>query len=411
MAERCLTLYELNSQVRLVLEEAFCEPVWVQAELSSVAERGPHCYLEFVQKSDTGNTFDAKARGQVWGRKWALIKPYFERTTGQPLSVGMQVMVQVEVTFHEIYGYSLNVVDINPTFTLGDIARRRMEIMRQLEEEGVADLNKELCMPLLVQRIAVISSEGAAGWGDFANQLYGNSYGLAYKVQLFPAVMQGEKVEQTIIDALDRIAAEREQWDVVVIVRGGGATSDLTGFDNLRLAENVANFPLPIITGIGHERDDTVIDMISHTRVKTPTAAAEFIIRLGVEQLTQIDSYRQTLSDGVLDILHGERLRLESITDNLPALVRLFKANHCHRLAQIRTGVQNSIQTVMERERHRLKLCSAQLDGADPAHLLKLGFSIARFRGKAIRDASLLADGDELEITLEKGKVKSVVKE
>lgn len=411
MAERCLTLYELNSQVRLVLEEAFCEPVWVQAELSSVAERGPHCYLEFVQKSDTGNTFDAKARGQVWGRKWALIKPYFERTTGQPLSVGMQVMVQVEVTFHEIYGYSLNVVDINPTFTLGDIARRRMEIMRQLEEEGVADLNKELCMPLLVQRIAVISSEGAAGWGDFANQLYGNSYGLAYKVQLFPAVMQGEKVEQTIIDALDRIATEREQWDVVVIVRGGGATSDLTGFDNLRLAENVANFPLPIITGIGHERDDTVIDMISHTRVKTPTAAAEFIIRLGVEQLTQIDSYRQTLSDGVLDILHGERLRLESITDNLPALVRLFKANHCHRLAQIRTGVQNSIQTVMERERHRLKLCSAQLDGADPAHLLKLGFSIARFRGKAIRDASLLADGDELEITLEKGKVKSVVKE
>ncbi len=411
MAERCLTLYELNSQVRLVLEEAFCEPVWVQAELSSVAERGPHCYLEFVQKSDTGNTFDAKARGQVWGRKWALIKPYFERTTGQPLSVGMQVMVQVEVTFHEIYGYSLNVVDINPTFTLGDIARRRMEIMRQLEEEGVADLNKELCMPLLVQRIAVISSEGAAGWGDFANQLHGNSYGLAYKVQLFPAVMQGEKVEQTIIDALDRIAAEREQWDVVVIVRGGGATSDLTGFDNLRLAENVANFPLPIITGIGHERDDTVIDMISHTRVKTPTAAAEFIIRLGVEQLTQIDSYRQTLSDGVLDILHGERLRLESITGNLPALVRLFKANHCHRLAQIRTGVQNSIQTVMEGERHRLKLFSTQLDGADPAHLLKLGFSIARFRGKAIRDASLLADGDELEITLEKGKVKSVVKE
>ncbi len=407
----CLTLYELNLQVKAVVEDCFCEPVWIQAELSSVSERSPHCYLEFVQKSERGNTFIAKARGHVWGNRWAVLRRYFEQTTGQQLSAGMQVMVQVEVTFHEQYGFSLNVVDINPTYTLGDIARRRQEIMRRLEEEGVVNLNKELELPRLVQRVAVISSEGAAGWGDFLNQLQNNAYGLAYEVRLFPAVMQGERVEQSVIDALDNIAAELERWDVVVIVRGGGATSDLTGFDNLRLAENVANFPLPIITGIGHERDDTVIDMISHTRVKTPTAAAEFIIQLGVEQLALLDALRQSLTESVLNRLHKEELRLENIVGNLPSLVRLFSANQRHILMDMSVSLRNSVKSLLEEKRHRLRLCAVQMDGADPVHLLKLGFSVTRFNGKAVRDASLLAVGDELEITLEKGTVKSVVKE
>ncbi len=407
----CLTLYELNLQVKAVVEDCFCEPVWIQAELSSVSERSPHCYLEFVQKSERGNTFIAKARGHVWGNRWAVLRRYFEQTTGQQLSAGMQVMVQVEVTFHEQYGFSLNVVDINPTYTLGDIARRRQEIMRRLEEEGVVNLNKELELPRLVQRVAVISSEGAAGWGDFLNQLQNNAYGLAYEVRLFPAVMQGERVEQSVIDALDNIAAELERWDVVVIVRGGGATSDLTGFDNLRLAENVANFPLPIITGIGHERDDTVIDMISHTRVKTPTAAAEFIIQLGVEQLTLLDALRQSLTEGVLNRLHKEELRLENIVGNLPSLVRLFSATQRHILMDMSVSLRNFVKSLLEEKRHRLRLCAVQMDGADPSHLLKLGFSVTRFNGKAVRDASLLAVGDELEITLEKGTVKSVVKE
>ncbi len=406
----CLTLYELNTRVRAVVDDYFYDPVWIQAELSSVSERGPHCYLEFVQKSERGNTFIAKARGQVWGNNWTLLRRHFEQTTGQPLSAGMQVMVQVKVTFHEQYGFSLNVIDINPTYTLGDIARRRQEIMRRLEEEGVVNLNKELELPRLVRRVAVISSEGAAGWGDFLNQLRGNAYGLSYDVRLFPAVMQGDRVEQTVIDALDSIAAELDRWDVVVIVRGGGATSDLTGFDNLRLAENVANFPLPVITGIGHERDDTVIDMISHTRVKTPTAAAEFIIRLGVEQLALIESLRQSLSDVVLSRLHKEQLRLENIVGNLPTLVRLFSANQHHMITDTGVRLRNSVQTLLEGKRHQLKLYAAQVDGADPARLLKLGFSIARFKGKAVRDASALAEGDELEITLEKGTVKSVVK-
>ena len=405
-----VTLYELNLRVRAVLEDSLSEPVWIQAELSSVSTRGPHCYVEFVQKAEEGNTFIAKAKGQIWGSKWALIRPYFERTTGQPLSPGMQVMVQVEVTFHEIYGYALNVIDINPTYTLGDIARRRQEILRQLEEEGIIDLNKELELPIPVQRIAVISAEGAAGWGDFQNQLLNNDYGLAFHVQLFPAIMQGERVEQTIISALNHIAAEQDCWDVVVIIRGGGATSDLTGFDTLALAENVAQFPLPVITGIGHERDDTVLDIVSHTRVKTPTAAAEFLIHLGVEQLLRIDNLKAAITDGALQLLHQQHLRLERLTGRIPSLWELYKTNHLHRLDSTMSDLQNTIRTILDRQRHRLELVTTQLDAADPARIYRLGYSVVRKDGRAVRDASLLKTDDEVEITMEHGTKKAVIK-
>ncbi len=405
----CLTLFELNTQVRSVLEKNFLEPIWIQAELSSVATRGGHCFLEFVQKSSVGNTFIAKARGQIWNRTWIYMRPHFEKATGQPLSVGMQVMVQVEVTFHEQYGYSLNVTDINPTFTLGDIARRRREILQRLEEEGVINLNKELSLPLLLQRIAVISSEGAAGWGDFLNQLQNNEYGLAYKIKLFPAIMQGEKVEQSIISALNQIAEELDQWDLVVIVRGGGATSDLTGFDTLRLAENVANFPLPILTGIGHERDDTVIDIISHTRVKTPTAAAEFIVHNGAEQLALIDTIISTITESTQEALHSEKRRIESVAGQMRPLVELFKANQLHKLQNVMSAIQNDINATMESNLHRLKIIETQLDSANPSRLMKLGFSITRHNGKAVRDKSTLKPGDEIETTIEKGIIKSTV--
>ena len=404
-----ISLYELNQQVRAVLEDTLCDPVWIQAELSSVSTRGPHCYVEFVQKAEGGNTFIAKAKGQIWGNKWALIRPYFEQTTGQPLSAGMQVMVQVEVNFHEIYGYSLNVVDINPTFTLGDIARRRQEILRQLEEEGVINLNKELELPILVQRIAVISSEGAAGWGDFQNQLLNNEYGLAFSVRLFPAIMQGERVEYTIIEALNQIAAEQDRWDVVVIIRGGGATSDLTGFDTLALAENVAQFPLPVITGIGHERDDTVIDIVSHTRVKTPTAAAEFLIHLGVEQLQRIDTLKAAITEGAQQLLHQQQMRLERITGRIPSLWELYKTNHLHRLDNTFNELSNTIRTILDRQRHRLELMTVQLDASDPVRIYRLGYSVVRKDGRAVRDASLLHPNDEVVITMEKGTTKVII--
>ena len=243
-----LTLYEINSLVRQTLELTLDTEYWVQAEIAELRVNR-HCYMELVQKEVGGNGIVAKARAQVWANRWALIKPMFERTTGQTLAVGMQVLLKVEVTFHELYGYSLNVTDLDPTYTLGDIARHRQEILRKLAEEGIDTMNKELSLPRLLQRIAVISSASAAGYGDFCNQLKDNQRGLAFKTKLFAAVMQGSEVEHSVIAALNRIAEQQDEWDVVVIIRGGGATSDLQGFDSLLLAENVAQFPLPIMTG------------------------------------------------------------------------------------------------------------------------------------------------------------------
>ena len=274
-----LSLYELNTLVRRAVERSLPEDYWLQAELSDVRTHSAgHCYVEFVQKDTRGNALLAKARGVIWANVYRLLRPYFERETGQTFAAGIKVLVQVKVEFHELYGYSLTITDIDPTYTVGDMARRRREILLRLEEEGVLTLNKELPMPVLPRRIAVISSPSAAGYGDFCSQLSANPYGFVYETKLFPAVMQGEQVESSVVAALNKINETFDCWDAVVIIRGGGAVSDLAGFDTYWLAYNCAQFPLPIITGIGHERDDTVLDLVAHTRVKTPTAAAEFLI-------------------------------------------------------------------------------------------------------------------------------------
>ncbi|MBQ8443183.1 MAG: exodeoxyribonuclease VII large subunit, partial [Bacteroides sp.] len=279
MEEQALSLYELNGLVKRSIRNSMPETYWLQAELSDVRSNySGHCYLEFIQKDASGNNLIAKARGTIWSNIYKMLKPYFEQETGQAFASGIKVLVRVSVDFHELYGYSLTVLDIDPTYTVGDMERKRREILRQLEEEGVIDLNKELEMPLLPQRVAVISSATAAGYGDFCNQLANNPRGYGFHTQLFPAIMQGDRVEESVIAALNAIYAQLDCWDVVVIIRGGGATSDLSGFDTYELAANCAQFPLPIITGIGHERDDTVIDLVAHTRVKTPTAAAAFLI-------------------------------------------------------------------------------------------------------------------------------------
>ena len=274
-----LSLYDLNVLVRRSLEQCLPDTYWIQAELSDVRTNSTgHCYLEFVQKDARSNSLIAKARGTIWSNVFRLLKPYFEEATGQAFVSGIKVLVQVTVSFHELYGYSLTVQDIDPTYTLGDMARRRKEILKQLEEEGVLLLNKELDIPRLPQRVAVISSSTAAGYGDFCHQLKNNPGGFYFYTELFPALMQGDRVEESVLVALDKINSRLESFDVVVIIRGGGATSDLSGFDTYLLAAACAQFPLPVITGIGHERDDTVLDSVAHTRVKTPTAAAEFLI-------------------------------------------------------------------------------------------------------------------------------------
>lgn len=317
-----LSLLELNALVRRSLEQCLPDEYWIQAELSDVRSNTTgHCYLEFVQKDPRSNNLVAKARGMIWNNIYRLLKPYFEETTGQLFTSGIKVLVKVTVQFHELYGYSLTVLDIDPAYTLGDMARRRREILLQLEEEGVLTLNKELEIPVLPQRIAVVSSATAAGYGDFCHQLQHNSGGFFFYTELFPALMQGNQVEESVLAALDRINARINEFDVVVIIRGGGATSDLSGFDTYLLAAACAQFPLPIITGIGHERDDTVLDSVAHTRVKTPTAAAELLIHQVAEVAEHLEELSMRIQQGAYMLLDLERRRLETLQTRIPNLV------------------------------------------------------------------------------------------
>lgn len=386
-SEKHISLFELNRLLRETIESELPDEYWVEAELSECRESRGHCYMELIEKDERTATPIAKASAKCWASKWTVVRPYFERTTGQQLHTGMKVLLKVYAQFHEAYGFSWIVTDIDPTYTLGDMARKRQEIIRQLKEEGVFDLQKELSLPLFCQHVAVISSETAAGYGDFCNQLSNNAYGFQFQTWLFPATMQGEGVEQSIIQALNRINAVSDEFDCVVIIRGGGATSDMSGFDTLALAENVANFPLPIITGIGHERDESILDMISFQRVKTPTAAAEFLI----SHLSEV---------------------LEVINDSQERITRLFSIVKTRQEAKIDT-LYNQISMILMRniaeKRHRLEMLEEKTRSLDPQVLLKRGYSITLHNGKAVRDPQQLQKGDEIETRIEKGTIKSII--
>lgn len=405
-----LSLYELNNLVRSRLEHAFPEEYWVQAELSDVRSNATgHCYLELIEKDARGNNLIARARAMIWNQVYRLLKPYFEQETGQAFVSGLKVLVKVTVGFHELYGYSLTILDIDPSYTLGDMARRRREILAKLEEEGVLTLNKELEMPLLPQRIAVISSATAAGYGDFCNQLAGNPYGYVFYPRLFPAMMQGERVEESIIGALNRIYSHAEAWDVVVIIRGGGATSDLSNFDSYLLAANCAQFPLPIITGIGHERDDTVIDAVVHTRVKTPTAAAEYLIARVHESAAVVENSGGRICQAVRWVLEHEKQQLDTYCHRMQmTLVTGLQREH-YRLEQWVQHFPLVVRTALEREQHRLQLWEQRVDSLSPDKLLARGYSITLKDGHAVTDATTLSSGDRLVTRMAKGEVRSIV--
>ena len=411
MEEQTISLYELNNLVKQALRRHLPDTYWIEAELSDVRSNySGHCYLEFVQKDASGNNLIAKARGAIWSNVYKMLKPYFEEETGQAFASGIKVRVCVSVEFHELYGHSLTVVDIDPTYTVGDMIRKRREVHRRLEEEGVLDLNKELDFPMLPQRIAVISSATAAGYGDFCNQLERNPYGLVFYPKLFPAIMQGERVEESIIAALDRIYAEMEHWDAVVIIRGGGATSDLSGFDSYDLAANCAQFPLPIITGIGHERDDTVIDNVVHTRVKTPTAAAEFLISCMYESALMLEDYTNRIIGGVEVRMEREKHRLERLTERIPMTTNMYLQRGHFKIETIWQRLETALQHKMIKETHRLSLLEHRVMAASPEHLLKKGYSITMLNGKAVTDASTLKKGDRIVTMLHRGKIESEIK-
>ena len=405
-----LSLYDLNALVRRSLEQCLPDEYWVQAELSDVRTNSTgHCYLEFIQKDPRSNNLIAKARGTIWANVYRLLKPYFEESTGQAFVSGIKVLVQVTVSFHELYGYSLTVQDIDPTYTLGDMARRRREILKQLEEEGVLTLNKELEMPDLPQRIAVVSSPTAAGYGDFCHQLKNNSRGFFFHTELFPALMQGDRVEESVLSALDAILNRQEDFDAVVIIRGGGATSDLSGFDTYLLAAACAQFPLPIITGIGHERDDTVLDSVAHTRVKTPTAAAEYLINCMDLAADELEVLISQLHESVRSRLTEEHRKLISYRNRIPSAVVRRVSDAKLALLTTRKDISLAVQTLLSRQRHRLELLQQRLADASPEKMLARGYSITLKDGKVVKNGDVLQLNDEIVTRLYQGEIVSIV--
>ena len=386
--ENPLTLYSLNNLVREAVSAVLPARYWVTGELSEVREAANgHCYIELVQRDEVTNELVAKARGTIWARIYSLLRPYFLEQTGQAFAQGLKVLLQISVNFHELYGYTLDVCDIEPAYTIGDMARKRQLVIKQLTDEGVIGLNKELHFPLLPQRVAVISSSTAAGYGDFCDQLHNNGYGFVFYTKLFPAPMQGSGVEQGIIAALDRIARDLDYWDVVVIIRGGGATSELSCFDTYELANNCAQFPLPIITGIGHRRDESVLDVVAHTSAKTPTAAAELLVHAMLAQAQWLADVQQGVVASVRNRVDAEKLRLQSLVQRIPVTAALF----------------------MQALHHKLDLCQKYIDASSPERILALGYSITRVNGKAVRSIDDIAPGDEVVTVVTGGEFASKV--
>ena len=405
------SLLELNRLVRATIEDTLCEQYWLEAEIGQIGENNGHCYLEFIQKVEGHNTPVARAKAKCWRNVWGSVRPYFEHTTGQTLTLGMKVLVLVHPDFHEAFGFSWIVDDIDPRFTLGDMARRRQEIIRQLKAEGVFDLNRELPLPLFTQRIAVISSSTAAGYGDFCRQLEENKRGFRFSVTLYESLMQGEGVERSIISALDKINAHIDDYDCVVIIRGGGATSDMSGFDSLLLAENVANFPLPVITGIGHDRDECILDMVSHTRVKTPTAAAAFLIDRLEQVARRIDDAADRITSYVQHRMEIEKMRLSRAAERIPILFSLVKSKQENKLETLNQRIASAVQRLIDRRRHTIDILEQRTKSLDPTLLLQRGYSITLVNGHALRSPSAVKPGDIIVTRLADGTVKSTVNE
>ena len=431
MQTNSLSLLELTRLVASLVQRPETQNVWVTAELSDVAVRGGHCYMELLQKDERGLQV-AKARGVIWASNFPRIDAEFFAATGQRFATGLKVMLRVSASMHPVYGFSLVVTAVNPDYTMGDLMRRRREILERLQREGILELNRQLQWPAVPQRIAVVSAEGAAGYGDFMNQLYHNPARLRFKTRLYPAVMQGTSAPRSIISALECIAAEADMWDGVVIIRGGGATSDLQAFEDYELAANVAQFPLPIAIGIGHERDITVLDWVANKRLKTPTAVAEWLVSTGENAL----GFLMTVGNRILQLaserLSGNKEQLAHAEGLLPvaACNALERAGARLRNAAIAlsgisgrrlhpqlTRLDMTLQAVKEATRNRLQRANSRLDAAaslldalSPMATLNRGYTITRIDGHAVTSASQLHPGAIIETIFPDGTAISEIK-
>lgn len=410
MEKDIVSLLELNLSIKETIRQGFDGAYWVRAETSDVRpHRNGHCYLEFIEKARDGHSIVAKARGTIWASTFNMLKPYFEQETGQAFASGMTVLVRVTVDFHETYGFGLNVVDIDPSYTLGEIARNRMLVLKQLEEDGVLTLNKELPLAEPLNRVAVISSLTAAGYEDFHNQLEHNSAGVAFYTKLFPAIMQGNRSEGSIIAALEQIYEHRYLFDVVVIIRGGGATSDLSSFDSYAMAANCAQFPLPIISGIGHERDVTVLDAVAHTRVKTPTAAADFLINKAAVTINHLMNLQDRLVHTTRNILAREEGQLSAWSKDVYHTAKSVLQLNRNTLLFLNEKLKNSVKYILDKERFAIEKYEHFVSLSLPENMLKRGYSITTKNGKTIKSVSGLLVGDVITTQFSDGDIDSKI--
>ena len=430
-----LSLYQLNQLIKESLRQVIPATIWLRAEIHNITSNySGHCYLDLIEKSEHNDQIIAKQRATIWVSTYRLLAHKFYSATGGTLQAGMNILVEVSVEFHELYGMSLNIKDIDPTYTLGELQRRRLEIIQRLKKHGLIDKNRQLPMPRLIKRIAIISSPTAAGYSDFIHQLTHNPHGFTYQTTLFPAIMQGPQTEESILSALDKIInfqLSTFNFQLVVIIRGGGATSDLQAFDSEQLAVRCANFPLPIITGIGHLRDETILDLVAYKNLKTPTAVAEYIISHTLE----LDMYLLELGDRIQKsaILRLEQeknlltslsayipqyaLRLLTASDNkLTALqhrIELKTADFIakNRLLLDRKSDQLSaiVNQQFQQQQNNLKLIETKLQLLDPQQLLRKGYSFTTHNGKLVTSITQLAPGDTITTTLADGTIDSTV--
>ena len=408
IAAQYITLSELQRRVRQVLEERFALPLWVSAEIAEVkVNYSGHCYLELVEKGEGDGVPKAQARAVIWRSQYARIAAYFEAETGQRLAAGMRILAKATVNYHELYGFSLQLLDVDPAYTLGDMERQRQQTIARLQAEGVWEMNRQQAMPAVVQRIAVVSSSRAAGYQDFCNELAKSPY--RFCLTLFDAVVQGAAAEDSIVDALSRIAAAGEAFDAVVMIRGGGSSSDLNCFNAYRLCNHVAQFPLPVVTGIGHDKDTSVADMVAHTALKTPTAVAGWLVERMAETDGWLDCAALQLNDMTKAAMHASEMRLERLSGEVRRLSGELLTRQTLRLEHFTGLLPDAARDFLARQGVRLGNAAELIAGRSPERILRLGFAVLRAGGRAVTSAGSVAEGEQVEIEVSDGKIDATV--
>lgn len=405
-----ISLYELQQLIRDSLYLSLPDYYWVTAEIAEIRENySGHCYLELIEKKEDDKNVRARVKAVMWSNRYRFLSSFFRDATGDYLREGMKILVKSKIEYHELHGLSLVISDIDPAYTMGEMALKRQMIIKRLEEEGVISMNREITFPLLPQRIAIVSSENAAGYRDFMSHLKGNSYGYVFYTALFEAVMQGTETEKSVISALDRIADHIEYFDVVAIIRGGGAVSDLSWFDNYNIAFHITQFPLPVLTGIGHEKDLSVTDIVAYQALKTPTAVADFIIEKTAEAEEILNNLITRINDLTNYEIERNRTMLESLKMRITGSSAALVSGTGMKLDRHSSDLKRSAVYFMEITNRRIDAYLNMLSALDPVNVLRRGYSITMARGKVLRDSREVSGGDKIMTRLYSGEIESNV--